>query len=225
MYKIYFTGSAELKNETISLLGDKAEISDSFTADTDIIIDATAYPLETKVKSLRETDKHSRNIPCLSSSLCHSISYQSTFVENKERLIGIGIYNTYSENRFVEIAPSKITSPQILKNAEQFLRDCNINYSIVPDKPGLVFPRILAMIINEAAQVFAEKIASLQDIDTAMKLGTNYPYGPLEWADKIGVETLYEILKSLQLEFGEDRYRPHPVLREMSNLKLKFSDL
>jgi 3-hydroxybutyryl-CoA dehydrogenase len=76
------------------------------------------------------------------------------------------------------------------------------------------------MIINEAAQVYAEKIASREDIDTAMKLGTNYPFGPLEWADRIGIDLIYNILSSLQNSFGEDRYRPHPSLKEMVNLNL-----
>jgi len=55
-----------------------------------------------------------------------------------------------------------------------------------------------------------------------MKLGTNYPFGPLEWADKIGIDLIYNILTALQRDFGEDRYRPHLLLKEMVNLKKKF---
>jgi 3-hydroxybutyryl-CoA dehydrogenase len=78
------------------------------------------------------------------------------------------------------------------------------------------------MIINEAAQVYAEQTAGKEDIDTAMKLGTNYPNGPLEWADKLGIDLIYNILLSLYNEFHEDRYRPHPLLKEMHSLGLKF---
>ncbi len=119
----------------------------------------------------------------------------------------------------IEIAPSKATEVKILENAENFLKEIQLNYAKVPDKTGLVFPRILAMIINEAAQVYSENIASRDDIDTAMKLGTNYPFGPLEWADKLGIDLVYNILLALQRDFGEDRYRPHPALKEMVNLK------
>jgi 3-hydroxybutyryl-CoA dehydrogenase len=78
------------------------------------------------------------------------------------------------------------------------------------------------MIINEAVQVYYEKIASKEDIDTAMKLGTNYPLGPLEWADKIGIELVYNILNFLQSDTGEVRYAPHTLLREMAEAKKKF---
>ena len=67
---------------------------------------------------------------------------------NPERLIGIGLYNTFSKANRIEIAPSKITDSVILKNAESFLADAGINYSVVPDRVGMIFPRIVSMIIK-----------------------------------------------------------------------------
>jgi 3-hydroxybutyryl-CoA dehydrogenase len=154
--------------------------------------------------------------------LCVSVSEQCTLQANPERLIGIGLYDTFSKAKRIEIAPSKITEVSILKNAENFLSKAGINYTIVPDRVGLIFPRIVSMIINEAAQVYSEQVASKEDIDTAMKLGTNYPFGPLEWADRLGVGLVYNILAALQRDFGEDRYRPHALLKEMVNLNKKF---
>ena len=86
----------------------------------------------------------------------------------------------------------------------------------------MLLPTIGSMINKESVHVYSEKVASKEDIDTAMKLGTNYPFGPLEWADRIGVELVYNILSALQRDFGEDRYRPHPLLKEMVNLDKKF---
>lgn len=130
------------------------------------------------------------------------------------------MYNTFSRSKLLEIAPSKISDDNILGNAESFLKSTGIPFTKVPDRAGLVFPRILSMIINEAVQVYSENIAKKEDIDTAMKLGTNYPFGPLEWADKLGIDFVYDTLVSLQKYFGEDRYRPHPTLREMVSLNM-----
>jgi 3-hydroxybutyryl-CoA dehydrogenase len=78
-----------------------------------------------------------------------------------------------------------------------------------------VLARILCLIVNEAAAMLMEGAATARDIDTAMKLGTNYPHGPLEWADLLGVDFVYATLAGLRVEQDEDRYRPCPLLRKM----------
>lgn len=80
----------------------------------------------------------------------------------------------------------------------------------------MVMPRILCMLINEAAFALMENIATPADIDTAMKLGTNYPFGPVEWADRIGIRTVVSILDAIYRETGEERYRTAPLLRHMA---------
>lgn len=222
MTKVYLSGSESINNEIKEFLQGKAEFTDTIES-SNIIINTTNYPEYEKSEELQYIESAtSNNIPIFTSSLCVSVSEQCRLQKNPERLIGIGLYDTFSKAKRIEIAPSKITDAAILKNAENFLSEAGINYSIVPDRVGLIFPRIVSMIINEAAQVYSEQVASKEDIDTAMKLGTNYPFGPLEWADRLGVELVYNILAALQRDFGEDRYRPHPLLKEMSNLNKKF---
>jgi 3-hydroxybutyryl-CoA dehydrogenase len=80
---------------------------------------------------------------------------------------------------------------------------------------GEIAVRILAMIMNEAAYALGEGVASVRDIDIAMKLGTNYPKGPLKWADEIGLDLVFNILKSLDASLGDERYHPAPLLRQM----------
>ena len=80
----------------------------------------------------------------------------------------------------------------------------------------MVFPRIVCQIINEAAFALQEEIASPQDIDLAMKLGANYPLGPIEWADRIGMQQVYAVLSALHRDLGADRYRISPLLRQMA---------
>lgn len=223
MAKVFLFGKDSIKKEIKTFFGDKTEITNTLNDDVDLIIDSTNYPKSKKLENLKSIDKHcNAEIPVLTSSLCISVSEQCAMSKKPQRLIGIGIYDTFSNAKLIEIAPSKITDGEILKNAEKILADADINYSVVPDRVGLVFPRILSMIINEAAQVYSENTASKEDIDIAMKLGTNYPYGPLEWADKLGIKLVYEVLTALQRDFGEDRYRPHPVLKEMLNLNKGF---
>lgn len=85
-----------------------------------------------------------------------------------------------------------------------------------------IFNRILAMVINEAAEAVFSRTASPEDVDLAMTKGVNYPKGLLAWADEIGIPTVLERLESLQLEYGEDRYRPSPLLRRMAARRTTF---
>lgn len=86
----------------------------------------------------------------------------------------------------------------------------------VPDVPGFISPRVVAMIINEAYFALAEKVSTKEEIDLAMKLGTNYPYGPFEWAGKIGLKNLATLL--IQLSKTNKRYEPAPLLLQEAGL-------
>ena len=87
-----------------------------------------------------------------------------------------------------------------------------------PDRPparGFVLARIVGQIINEAAFALGEGVASAADMDTAMRLGTNYPLGPCAWGNKLGLDLVLEVLEHLQGFYGEERYRPAPLLRQL----------
>jgi 3-hydroxybutyryl-CoA dehydrogenase len=96
-----------------------------------------------------------------------------------------------------------------------FLANGGINMPESSPELGEIAVRILAMIMNEAAYAVGEGVASVSDVDIAMKLGTNYPKGPLKWADEIGLDLVFNILKSLDASLGDERYRPAPLLRQM----------
>ncbi|GDX52204.1 hypothetical protein LBMAG27_12510 [Bacteroidota bacterium] len=93
---------------------------------------------------------------------------------------------------------------------------------IVNDRVGMVTPRILFMIINEACFTLEERTASKEDIDSGMKLGTAYPIGPLEWADKIGIENIFETLLGIKKFSNDIRYNSSPLLKSMFLNKQKF---
>ena len=96
------------------------------------------------------------------------------------------------------------------------------NVEVVEDRVGLVSARILAMIVNEAAFAVMEGVADPEDIDTAMKLGTNYPEGPLAWVDRVGADVFVGILNALQEEYGEERYRPCVLLKQYARGGIHF---
>src|SRR6185503_18194112 len=85
-----------------------------------------------------------------------------------------------------------------------------------------IFERILAMLINEAVDAVFLRVASVRDIDLAMTKGVNYPKGLLAWADEMGAAWVVEMLTRLQDEYGEDRYRPSPLLRRMAQDGARF---
>jgi 3-hydroxybutyryl-CoA dehydrogenase len=115
----------------------------------------------------------------------------------------------------------EVSSPLQVRDQQKWAKFTTIwseigkQVEIVGDEPGLVFPRTLALLVNEATFALSERIANARDIDLAMKLGTNFPEGPLSWADQVGIDYIYAILTGLYREYGEDRYRPAPLLRKM----------
>ncbi|HTH58288.1 MAG TPA: 3-hydroxyacyl-CoA dehydrogenase family protein [Cyclobacteriaceae bacterium] len=106
-----------------------------------------------------------------------------------------------------EILEVTTLSERPAKILEKVCGELNTEYKIVEDKVGMITPRIIGMIINEAYFAIEGEVASRKDIDLAMKLGTNYPFGPFEWSEKIGVKNVYELLRAVRDETGDDRYQ------------------
>lgn len=92
-------------------------------------------------------------------------------------------------------------------------RKLNTEFRIVEDRVGLVTPRVICMIINEAYYTVQEKTASREDIDVAMKLGTNYPWGPFEWCQRIGIKDVHETLEAVYADTKDERYKICPLLK------------
>ncbi len=131
--------------------------------------------------------------------------------ETKIQLFGFCGFNTFFERDLFEVSIHNQQDKQVLDTTLQSL---STEYELVSDRPGLVTPRVISMIINEAYYTVMEGTASKEAIDTAMKLGTNYPYGPFEWSKKIGLQHIYELLEALFLYTGDSRYRISPLLKK-----------
>ena len=96
---------------------------------------------------------------------------------------------------------------------EKLMKVFGIDFLPVEDRVGLVKPRIIFMIINEACYTLQEGTASIEDIDMAMKLGTNYPFGPFEWCDRIGITSIFETLAAIYEDTKDERYKICPLLK------------
>lgn len=156
-----------------------------------------------------------QNALILTSALATSATQAAAWVTNPERVVGFGLMPPIGSEGLVELAPALQTAESTLTRAAQFWQGLNHEAIQVADGPGLVRGRIICCLINEAISALMEGVADAADIDQAMKLGTNYPYGPLEWGDMIGLDTVLGVMTGLYNEWGEDRYRPAPLLRRM----------
>ncbi|MCP5099589.1 MAG: 3-hydroxybutyryl-CoA dehydrogenase, partial [Chloroflexi bacterium] len=151
----------------------------------------------------------------LTSALATSVTQAASWVTNPERVVGFSIIPPLKRKGIVEFAKGIHTSDAALQKAIKFIDSLNQEHVVVADGPGLVRARTICCLINEAASAVLEGVASIEDIDKAMKLGTNYPHGPLEWGDYIGLDTVLGVMNGLFTEWGEDRYRPSPLLRRL----------
>src|SRR5690606_38116830 len=95
------------------------------------------------------------------------------------------------------------------------LAAAGVTVLLMPDQPGGIAFRVVALLINEAVSALAEGLATKEGLDTAMRLGVNYPHGPLEWAERLGLADVFEALASLHRETGAERFAPHPLLRRL----------
>lgn len=144
-----------------------------------------------------------------------SITEIASVLKHKERFLGMHFFNPAPYMRLVELIRGERTSDASLARAEQIVKTLKKESIRVEESAGFVVNRILIPMVNEAVGVLAEGVASAEEIDLAMKLGANHPMGPLALGDLIGLDVVLEIMKILQAETGDPKYRPHPVLHKM----------
>ncbi|MBI4535736.1 MAG: 3-hydroxybutyryl-CoA dehydrogenase [Ignavibacteriae bacterium] len=184
------------------------------TKANDFALELTNIERERKKKNLIELDKAlPSKTPIFSSSVTFRGGEQATWISHPDRLMGLGALPTLIEGSLVEFAPTQFSDVSVRDAAGRFAQSLGKESEFVQDSVGLVMPRILCMLVNEACFAMGEGVAVPRDIDTAMKLGTNYPHGPLEWAARIGPRHVAAVVSALHIGFGEERYRVAPMLQ------------
>lgn len=185
-------------------------------ADADLFVEAAPESVEIKKGLFERAAATLRDDAILASNTSSlPIGDLARFVTDPSRFVGIHFFNPVPLMALVEVVVGAETSEATVAAARGFAEAVGKTPITVKDSPGFVVNRILVPMINEAAAVYHEKVASAQDIDTAMKLGANWPMGPLALADLVGLDTTCAILETLVRELGDAKYRPSPALTEL----------
>jgi 3-hydroxybutyryl-CoA dehydrogenase len=105
---------------------------------------------------------------------------------------------------------------------EATMKTLGLEFELIEDQVGMVTPRVVCMVINEAAFLLGEGTASVEAVDQAMKLGTNYPKGPFEWCDQIGVDNVVDLIEAMHRATGDGKYKLAPALKRCRDLGMQF---
>lgn len=130
-------------------------------------------------------------------------------------VVGMHFFNPADMMKLVEVIAGVTTPPETVAKVKSIAEAIGKVPVEVKEAGGFVVNRILIPMINEGVGILAEGVASAEDIDTAMMLGANHPMGPLALGDLVGLDVCLAIMEVLHAEMGEDKYRPHPLLRKM----------
>ncbi len=184
----------------------------------DLVIEAVFEDLRLKqgvLRRLQEVAPHGALLASNTSTL--GISKIASTLPNKERVLGMHFFNPAQVTKLVEIVKGDDTSSSAIEEATRIVRIIGKTPIVARDEPGFVANRLGLTLYIEASRLLEEDIASLRDIDQAMKLGYNHPLGPFETADLVGLDTRLRNLEALYEQTGDEKWIPPKTLREMVN--------
>lgn len=204
----------EAMDEAMDLLSFSTEIATLI--DCDIVIEAASENLAIKCKIFEELDQIINKEAILATNTSSlSITEIAAHTLRPEKVIGMHFFNPVATMKLIEIISGIGTSQETLEVIATMSEKIGKTPIKVEEAPGFVVNRILVPMINEAIAIKAEGIASAEDIDKAMLLGANHPIGPIALSDLIGNDVVLAIMETLYNDFGDPKYRPHPLLRKM----------
>uniref|UniRef100_A0A832DIM9 3-hydroxybutyryl-CoA dehydrogenase n=1 Tax=Ignavibacterium album TaxID=591197 RepID=A0A832DIM9_9BACT len=184
--------------------------------DCDLVVEAVDEDFDLKVRIFKEMDKHAKKDAIfVSNTSTLSLTKISETTSRPDRVIGMHFLNPVPKVPLVEIVKCLHTSNETVKKVKDFANRIGKTPVEVYEYPGFVTTRAIVPLLNEAMYILLEGVATAKDIDTAMRLGYNFQYGPLEMADMMGLDEVLAWMETLWKTLGEPRYRACPILRKL----------
>jgi len=186
-------------------------------ASCDMIIETVTEDLETKKEVFAALDRVCpQNVILASNTSTLSLTELAESTRMPERVIGLHFLHPVAKIDLVEIIRGLKTSDETFRDVKHFVEETIQKKGImVYESPGYVTSRLICLLINEALHVLQEGVASAEDIDSAMRIGYSFHYGPLEMADRFGLDSVLAALERMFREFGDVKYRPSVMLKKM----------
>ena len=182
--------------------------------DCDLIVEAAIENLEIKKQTFKELQDICKPDAIFATNTS-SLSITAIGAGLDRPVIGMHFFNPAPVMKLVEVIAGLNTPDDLVEKIKKISEDLGKTPVQVEEAAGFVVNRILVPMINEAVGIYADGVASVEGIDTAMKLGANHPMGPLALGDLIGLDVCLAIMEVLYSETGDPKYRPHPLLRKM----------
>jgi len=184
--------------------------------DCEIIIEAVQEDFDSKVRVFKQLDKIvNPDAIFVSNTSTLSLTNISESLSRPTKVIGMHFLNPVPKVPMVELVKSLHTSNETVLKVKEFASRIGKTPVEVYEYPGFITTRAIVPLINEAMHILLEGIATAKDIDTALKLGYNFQYGPLEMADMMGLDEVLAWMETLWKTLGEPRYRPNPMIRKL----------
>ena len=184
--------------------------------DADYVIEAVFERADVKLPIFEQLDQVCPKETILASNTSGiPISLLSSATKRPEKVIGMHFMNPVPVMPGLEVVMSLLTSQETLSTSLEFAKSLPKEAVVVKDAPGFVSNRIIPLVLNEAAKLLEENLASIEDIDKICRLSFNWPMGPFELSDLVGVDVAVDLCEGIYQQTGWERYKPTPLLKRM----------